>query len=98
MGGKYDTIVINRGSSDRLRSGDLLALQKPDIVVDDMVGKASVGQRFKRSLGFDNHNIATFDGEKYASVLIYRVFDNTSLGIILSADDEVRVEDRVITP
>jgi len=98
VGGKYDTIVINKGSSDRLRSGDLLALQKPDIVMDDQVGKASVGQRFKRSLGFDNDNLATFDGEKYASVLIYRVFDNTSLGIILSADDEVRVEDRVITP
>ena len=43
MGGKYDTIVINRGSSDRLRSGDLLALQKPDIVVDDMVGKPVSG-------------------------------------------------------
>lgn len=98
VGGKYDTIVINKGSSDRLRTGDLLALQKPDIVLDDQVGKVSVGQRFKRALGFSKDNIETFSGEIFASVLIYRVFENTSLGIILSADEDVRVEDRVVTP
>ncbi len=98
VGGKYDTIVINKGSGDRLRTGDLLALQRPDIVVEDEIGTATVGERFKRSLGFSNENVETFDGEIYASVLIYRVFDDTSLGVILSADGVVRLEDFVVTP
>lgn len=98
VGGQFDTIVINKGSGDRLRSGDLLALQRPDITVRDQIGKATVGQRFKRSLGFSDDDIATFSGEKYATVLVYRVFDNTSLGIILSAKEAVRVEDLVVTP
>lgn len=98
VGGAYDTIVINKGSADRLQSGDLLALQKPDIEVEDEIGQASVGERFKRALGFSKSNVEFFSGEKYASVLIYRVFDNTSLGIILSADEDVRLEDMVVTP
>jgi hypothetical protein len=98
VGGAFDTIVINKGSSDRLESGDLLALQKPDITVEDNFGDATVGQRFKRALGFSNDNVETFSGEKFAMVLIYRVFDNTSLGIILSADEDVRLQDLVVTP
>lgn len=98
VGGKYDTIVINKGSNDRLRSGDLLALQKPDLSVEDEVGEATAGERFKRSFGLSEEHVEIFAGKKYASVLVYRVFDNTSLGIILSADEEVRVEDRVVTP
>ena len=98
VGGKYDTIVINKGSSDRLRSGDLLALQKQDVLMADDLGEATVGERFKRSLGFSDSDQVTFSGEIFASVLIYRVFDNTSLGIILSADDAVRLDDLVVTP
>lgn len=98
VGGKYDTIVINKGSSDRLRSGDLLALQKQDVVMEDDIGEVTVGERFKRSLGMSESDEVTFAGDKYASVLIYRVFDNTSLGIILSADGPVRLDDFVVTP
>lgn len=98
IGSINDTIVINRGSSQRLKVGDLLGLQKPDIVVEDTVGKATLGERFKRAVGISKDHIETFSGEIYASVLLYKVFDNTSLGIILSADEIVRLEDKVVTP
>ena len=98
VGNLYDTIVINRGSKNRLRVGNLLALQKPDIEIEDDIGKATLGQQVKQSLGFSNDNVETFSGEKYATVLIYRVFEDASLGIILSADQAVRLEDRVVTP
>ncbi len=98
VGNLYDTIVINRGSRNRLRVGNLLALQKPDIEIEDNIGKATLGQQVKQSLGFSNDNIETFSGEKYATVLIYRVFQNASLGIILSAKEAVRLEDKVVTP
>lgn len=98
LGSVYDTILINKGSRDRLQVGDLLGLQKPDIVVEDEQGEATIGERFKRALGFSREHVETFDGEIYASVLIYRVFDNASFGIILSSNQMVRLEDKVITP
>jgi len=98
VGNLYDTIVINRGSRNRLRVGNLLALQKPDIEIEDDIGKVNLGQQVKQSLGFSNDNIETFSGEKYATVLIYRVFEEASLGIIVSADQAVRLKDKVVSP
>ena len=97
IGNQYDSIVMDLGSLDRIKSGDLVALQKPDYVFDDTLDKPSLGQKLSRAFGGTEHQ-ATFDGKIYATVLIYRVFDNTSLGIILSADDIVRLEDKVVTP
>jgi hypothetical protein len=98
LGNQYDTIVINKGSSDRLRVGDLVALQKPDNLIEDNYGEATVGEQFKRAVGLSKDHIETFSGEIYASVLVYKVFDNTSFGIVLNADDIVRREDKVVTP
>ena len=98
MGNQYDTIVINKGSSDRLQIGDLVALQKPDNQIEDNYGEATLGEEFKRAVGLSEDHIETFSGEIYASVLIYRVFNNTSFGIILNADDIVRRDDKVVTP
>ena len=98
VGNLYDTIVINKGSSDRLRVGDLLAMQKPDIVFEDTVGKVSLGDQFKQAVGLNNDNLETFSGGKYATVLVYRVFTDASLGIILSAKETIRLEDKIVTP
>jgi hypothetical protein len=98
IGNQYDTIVINKGSSDRLRTGDLVALQKPEILIEDNYGEATLGEKFKRAVRLSEDHIETFSGEIFASVLIYRVFDNTSFGIILNSDDVVRRDDKVVTP
>ena len=98
IGNQYDTIVINKGSSDRLQIGDLVALQKPDIIIEDDYGETTLGEQFKRAVGLSEGHLETFTGEIYASVLIYRVFNNTSFGIVLNADDIVRREDKVVTP
>ncbi len=81
-GGKFDSLVINLGSDANLKVGHVLALQKPDRMVRD--GNS------RRQL--------RFDGEKYAQVLIYRVSALTSQALVLSADQPVRLDDRVVTP
>lgn len=78
--------------------GDLLALQKPDIILEDDIGKSTLGEQLKQAVGMSSDNIETFSGEKYATVLVYRVFDNASFGIILSAEDAIRLEDKIVTP
>ena len=73
-------------------------MQKPDIVFEDTVGKVSLGDQFKQAVGLNNDNLETFSGEKYATVLVYRVFTDASLGIILSAKETIRLEDKIVTP
>jgi len=98
LGDAFYTIVINWGSSSRLEVGDLLGLQKPGLIVEDNYQEVTLLEKFYRALGYSEDHIETFSGQIFASVLIYRVFDNTSLGIILSTDEIVRKEDKVITP
>jgi hypothetical protein len=98
MGSVYDSIVINKGSNDNLKAGDLLALQKPEVIVEDTIEEVTLGERFRRAIGTDKGHLQTFNGEKYGTVLVYRVFENASLGIIMSADDIVRQEDKIVTP
>ncbi len=98
VGNLYDSIVINKGRSDRLRVGDLLALQKPDITFEDTIGELGLGEQFKQAVGLSSENVETFSGAKYATVLVYRVFEDASLGIILSAEEAIRLEDKIVTP
>jgi len=98
LGSLFDTLVINKGSRDRLEVGDLLALQKPDLVLEDTYEEVGILERVSRVFDSPEDNVETFDGHIFGSVLIYRVFDNTSMGIILSTEEIVRREDKVVTP
>lgn len=98
IGSQYDSIVINKGESDGLKIGDLLALQKPDILVEDTLDKPNAAERFGRALGFNRDHMESFPGETFASVLLYRVFDNTSMGIVIETSEIIRMDDKVVTP
>lgn len=98
LGSLYDTLVINKGSRDRLKVGDLLALQKPDIIVEDTYEEVGILERVSRVFDNPDDNVESFDGYIFGTVLIYRVFDSTSMGIILSAEEIVRRNDKIVTP
>ncbi len=98
FGGVYDTLTLNVGANDRIEVGHLLTVQAPEEVFDDQVGKRNPWQRIKHAFGRENSNEVTFSGKNVASILIYRVSDDTSMGVILDTSREVRMDDRVVTP
>lgn len=98
IGGTYDTLIINVGANDRIAVGQLLTVEDQPEVFDDQIGKRSSWQRIKHALGVENSNEVTFPGEAAAQILIYRVFDNASMGLVLDSDRDVRLNDRVVTP
>ena len=98
IGSLYDTLVLNKGMNDRLQVGDLLTLQKPDILLTDPVAKTTNGEKFSRTLGMSTDPVETFSGVRFGLVLIYRVFEDTSFGIILATEEIVRLEDKLVTP
>lgn len=98
IGGQYDTLVLNRGSNDGLQSGDLLTVQEPPVELEDEVGKAGVWTQVRHAFGMKGARRVEFPGEDIASVLIYRVYDDVSLGVVLEASKNVSINDRVSTP
>jgi hypothetical protein len=98
IAGQYDTLVLNRGSSDGLQTGHLLTVQEPGVQVEDEVGKVGVWRQVRHAFGMKGGRQVEFPGEDIASVLIYRVYDDVSLGIVLESTENVSLNDRVATP
>jgi hypothetical protein len=98
IGGTYDTLIINVGANDGIAVGQLLTVEDQPEVFDDQVGKRTSWQRIKHAFGVENANEVTFPGEAAAQILIYRVFDDASMGLVLDSDRDVRLNDRVVTP
>ena len=92
IGGRQDTVVVNLGTQDQIKSGHLLSLQKEDNLVEDPTAASGI-------LSFDSSpKVLTFSGEIYGRILIYKVFENHSIALVLSSDLPVSLNDRVITP
>ena len=98
IAGIYDTLILNAGTDKGIAVGHLLTVQEPAEVVDDRIGKRSLWQGLVHLIGFAGSGEATFSGKNIATVLVYRVFDNASLGVVLDSSREIRMEDRAVTP
>jgi hypothetical protein len=98
MGGTYDTLIINVGANDRIAVGQLLTVEDQPEVFDDQFGKRNPWQRLKHAFGVENSNEVTFPGEAAAQILIYRVFADASMGLVIDSNRDVRLNDRVVTP
>ncbi|MGV3592174.1 MAG: LysM peptidoglycan-binding domain-containing protein [Gammaproteobacteria bacterium] len=98
VAGMYDTLTLNVGANDGIAVGQLLTVQKPDTAIDDQYTPRSGWQKMKDYFRPGNETEVTFSGEKIASVLVYRVFDEASFGLILDSDRDVRLNDRVVKP
>ncbi len=97
-GGQYDSLVLNAGSSSGLKAGHVLTIQRPTVVVEDDIGKLGWMQRLRHMVGKSGGRAIEYPGENIATVLIYRVYDHASLGLILSSKLEVSTNDRAVTP
>lgn len=81
-GGVNDSLILNVGERDDIEPGHLLTIQKPDRAIPDP----------------ESRDTLIFPGEKYATVLIYQVFERSSLALVLSSSGPIRMADRAVTP
>lgn len=98
IGGQYDTLVLNRGSNDGLQTGHVLTVQEPGVELEDEVGKVGLWTQVRHAFGKKGERTVEFPGDDIASVLIYKVYDDVSLGLVLEASENVSLNDRVATP
>jgi LysM repeat protein len=91
--GQYEVVVINRGGSDGLTPGNVLAVLQAGDVVADTANKGFLNGMSR----LVTHKVRLPD-ERAGTFLVFKTFDHMSYGLIMEATDVIRVGDRVANP
>jgi hypothetical protein len=89
--GQYQVVVLNRGSSHGLTAGAVLAIDQQGAVVADRFGKAP----WKKA-GFADKVRLPY--ERAGTLIVFKVFDRISYGLVIGARSAMQVADRVYNP
>jgi hypothetical protein len=82
--GQYQTVVINVGETQSMRTGDVLAVwQKGPEVRDTVAGKGTM---------------VTLPDEHAGHVIVYKTFENVSYALVVNAERAMHVNDVVRNP
>ena len=89
-GGKFDIVLINKGAREQMAPGDVLDVLRPGVRLTDKYGKVSY--RELSSLydkGFHSAGRAPLPDESIARIMLFKVYDKLSYGMILQSQDMV---------
>ncbi len=80
--GKLDVVVINRGEREGLEVGNVLAIYKKGEVIKDRV----------------KGGVVTLPDERAGLLMVFRIFEKLSFGLVLEADRPLAVDDKLRRP
>jgi hypothetical protein len=89
--GQYQVVVLNRGANDGLAAGAVLAIDQLGAVVSDKF----------RSYPWKKEAFAKevqLPSERAGTLIVFKVFDRISYGLVIGANAPMRVADRVYNP
>jgi len=97
LAGQYAVVVINRGKRHGLEAGNVLAVdQAGDVVRDLYRGGKTIGH--SNGLGTSFAPRVRLPDERNGTLLVFKVFDRVSFGLIVGASDTIHVADVVRNP
>ena len=91
--GQYQVVVINRGARDGLAPGNVLAVYEVGGTVHDSFNKGFLG-----GLSRFNAKKVRLPDERSGTFMVFKTFDQMSYGLIMEANNIIRVADRVENP
>jgi len=83
--GQYNVVVIDRGTQDGLKPGDVLQIDRRGEEIRDVVTP-------------DSRDTVTLPDEEAGTLMVFRSFDRVSFGLVLDAERAIHVLDHVRTP
>jgi LysM repeat protein len=93
--GSYDVVVINRGQRDGITAGNILAVdQAGDKVPDLYRGGRQIDEGVDRSFAPK----VQLPSERTGTLLVFKVFDRVSYGLVVGAADAIHVGDFIRSP
>ena len=97
---KLDVVMINKGSSQSVKTGDVLTVSRksPSVVeTDNGPQYTSDTSRWNR-MANDSNSDYDMPAEDIGKVMVFRVYDKVSMAIILQSEKPLRVLDGVAAP
>jgi LysM repeat protein len=91
--GQYEVVVINRGASDGLAPGNVLAVFQAGDVIRDTANKG-----FLNAMSRLAATKVRLPDERIGTFMVFKTFDRMSYGLIMEATNVIRVADRVENP
>ena len=89
--GQYQVVVLNRGANDGLSPGAVLAVDQRGQVVSDKYG----GYPWKKKAWAKEVQLPS---ERAGTLIVFKVFDRLSYGLVIGARGPMQVADRVRNP
>jgi hypothetical protein len=91
--GQYEVVVINRGAVDGLAPGNVLAVFHAGEVIHDTANRGflNTGTRLLSTK-------VRLPDERTGTFMVFKTFDHMSYGLIMEANNVIRVADRVENP
>jgi hypothetical protein len=89
--GQYQVVAINRGTSQGLEPGHVLA-------IDDAGNTVRTPCRRSWSEWCIGGNKVRLPDERAGTLLVFKTYERMSYGLIVSATEPVRIADRVRNP
>lgn len=90
--GQYEVIVVNRGASDGLVPGNVLAIYDSGPVVDD------TGKKGYLALRRWTDSKVQLPSERTGTFMVFKTFDHMSYGLVMEATNMIRVLDKIQNP
>ncbi|MGY3960156.1 LysM peptidoglycan-binding domain-containing protein [Aeromonas popoffii] len=89
-GGKFDVVLINRGLRDQLAPGDVLEVRRPGATLVSKNGKVSYKEYSSLyNKAFYSTGKPPLPSEAVARVMLFKVYDKLSYGLIMQSQDMV---------
>ena len=83
--------MLNRGLNDGLEQGAVLAVDQQGAIVDDKMGSWPWHKE-----AFGDHVQLPY--ERAGSLIVFKVYDHISYGLVIGARSPMQVADRVYNP
>lgn len=91
--GQYNVVVLNKGEKEGLQPGHVLTVYQQDKSVIDPYTK-----HVSSNSDLMGNEVANLPGQKSGSLMVFRVFDHLSYGLVMTSDRYMSVLDHARTP
>jgi hypothetical protein len=99
LAGTYETVILGKGSKDGVSVGDVFSIMRPGV---DMVGETADTNDYGLYSSAGKRLVAAKDNvlpdDLVGQAMVYRVFNEVSLAIIMKADTSVSAGYKAVKP
>ena len=96
--GKLEVVMINRGEEHKMKQGDVLSIQRQSRSVVETINGPRYKDEVSRWNRLGDEEDFVMPDETIGKVMIFKVYQKTSMALILTSSKPIRLNDSVVAP